>query len=109
MTDLEMTKLCAEAMEYEILPYQAGYIFIKRLRRGEQEYKPLHDNAQCFALALWLSMRGTLSFSMRSIIFTVEKTRGTMYWTTPDNEAKRRAIVECVAKIQQSILQPVEP
>ena len=111
MTDLEMTRLCAEAMEYEILPYQGGYIFIKRLRRGEQEYKPLHDDAQAMALDQYiLAADYCISYARDECEIyptegqTPETHRPVFYFkvdmTKPEN--RRRVRVECVAKMQKA-------
>ena len=66
MTDLEITRLCAMAMEYEIVSndpnwtaglmrtdvaHHPGTIMIKSSRVYPHIYRPLHDDAQCFALA----------------------------------------------------------
>ena len=80
MTDLEMTKLCAEAMG------PSG--------RDERTYDPLHDDAQAMALVK--------KFQINIAWYEVNMPRPTFeptvyMWRKKD---LNRAIVECVAKMQ---------
>ena len=96
MTDLEMTKLCAEAMGIEI-DEQCTY------RQGTRIYHPLHDDAQAMALVKKFPM------TIEPPVLTVDG-----YWhiesveiidgICPDVYDKdlNRAICECVAKIEKA-------
>lgn len=104
MTDLEMTKLCAEAMrlkEYAI-PMNGGNCDPKPITLGPH-YNPLHDDAQAMALVkrFNLSMWGTEQGEWRGVACwrnEVEALREFSVYSTDLN----RAIVECVAKMQQA-------
>jgi len=52
MTDLEITRLCAEAMGVSVHEYQDGslYHFGGLCEGGIEDYDPLHDDAQAMAL-----------------------------------------------------------
>jgi len=56
MTDLELTKACAEAMGYQWSAprHEAQWLNsdngVGGLRKRWKHYDPLHDKAQCFAL-----------------------------------------------------------
>jgi len=107
MTDLEMTRLCAEAMgiTYRVSHDRRSGEFVEintgRDPGNEGEYDPLHDDAQ--AMALVKKFRLDIAF-----LFSPEPTKGR--WAvrgTPDGwEISRQrdlnhAIVECVARIQE--------
>lgn len=118
MTDLGITKLCADARGYAVQTIQGSPAskdspcpdFSKGLRvwseeKGVFSFAPLHDDAQNAQLEWWLIERGKLVFDWRA---------GFM-WFTPRSVkesgagqeieflnivSKRRAICLCVAKIQ---------
>ncbi len=99
ITDLEMTRLCAEAMGYRILrerkaSKQLDYgdaILVKEL---SSVYWPLHDDAQAMALVKKFHILiGTDSNHWTAFIPTV----GRSIHSTDLN----RAIVECVAKMRR--------
>mgnify|MGYP001617981049 CR=1 FL=1 len=89
MTDLEMTKLCAEAMGLEIFWAEALPITAPK----GCPYDPLHDDAQAMALvkkfhiALGWNDPGWGAFGQHD-----------KRWV--NNPDLNRAIVECVAKMQ---------
>lgn len=102
MTELEMTRLCAEAMGYEHFVTDTDHVFPigTVLHSGPgitYVYDPLHDDAQAMALVkkfeLWISSAGKW-LVMEPIGFQ----------TPFEIEAKstdlNRAICECVAKMQ---------
>jgi hypothetical protein len=111
MTDLEMTKLCAEAMGIDFGPELAATNDIQArqheamMKERIAAYDPLHDDAQCFALVKRFHM-----FIEGRWLFSDEKTRP---WEVEINDGEdsawqaansdlNRAIVECVAKMQRS-------
>jgi hypothetical protein len=92
MTDLEMTKLCENAMGLDSTKEDARR---KRLDGAwrtyqETEYDPLHDDAQAMALVkkfkLILARRHVMSDDNTVTVFR--------------DQGENRAIVECVAKMQ---------
>lgn len=110
MTDLEMTKLCAEAMGYEdILSGPApGYSDVKIVSFSSQfssihfhgragfPYNPLHDDAQAMALVKKLGVEIGWTGYAHSMDWTVEVNGVEIV-----NKNLNRAIVECVAKMQK--------
>src|SRR3990167_6496651 len=107
MTDLEMTKLCAEAMGYRLLRVENGFMQSENhyfIQSGS--YNPLHDDAQVMALVKKFNLRITGRFRMS----TSEKA-GDYEWMVRKrpvdapiiNADLSRAIVECVAKMQKSV------
>jgi len=115
MTDLEMTRLCAEARNYEPieswLSKRDVMMTIEAANKHkaawhckrEHFYAPLTDDAQAMALLLWLLSSGTK-------IVIENNDHGTAPILIMDNtvhsidtvELLRRAIVNCVATIQQA-------
>ena len=96
MTALEITKLCAEAMDLQM--DAAGYIDMDTI------YQPLYDDAQAMALVKIFDM---------VIEREKDKTFGvTLFWGCYKNGKPvsvvrqqpdlNRAICECVAKMQQA-------
>ena len=100
MTDLEMTKLCAEAMGCE-LTMENGKPQMVILFRGHLtnycDYDPLHDDAQAMALvkkfhiALGWNKPGWAAFGQHD-----------QRWIRGYD--LNRAIVECVAKMQKALV-----
>ena len=101
MNDLEMTKLCAEAMGLDIKDgslssevYGAAYFVMADGKEYARHFDPLHDDAQAMALvkeyplecceAIWAEA-GRWAPGYRK-----------------DNADYNRAIVECVAKMQKA-------
>lgn len=94
MTDLEMTKLCAEAMEIQC-SVMAGTV--RSDPYHNVEYNPLHDDAQAMALVKKFKLFVNHSDVDESPYWkTAPHGRG----VTTCNSDLNRAIVECVAKMQ---------
>lgn len=116
MTDLEMTKLCAEAMAFEFMSAEGtGLIVIsdeppewaKPIAVGGKTaipYDPLHDDAQAMALVKRFALHPETPMNNDGL-WTVEayQWRGTTLHVVScsENADLNRAIVECVAKMQQ--------
>ena len=110
MTDLEMTKLCAEAMGYaacraHIEDYDkiAGYRFeVSNPLTGWALYDPLNDDAQAMALVkkFRLTIYGMNRTEDEWAIFN--QYRDSCWAHTTFGSDLNRAIVECVAKMQQA-------
>jgi len=95
MTDLEMTKLCAEAMGIRVWKETKPGGFSRYRDEMKHSYNPIHNDAQAMALV----KRFGLSISWpKGQVVTV------MSLETRFAESKdyNRAIVECVAKMQQA-------
>lgn len=104
MTDLEMTKLCADAM---------GLAVKQRPIRGtimrwwymdvnvELDYNPLHDEAQALALVkrLDLSCNPALPGVATEAAWQVHGSLNGQVWAAR-NDDLNRAIVECAAKLR---------
>ena len=92
MTDLEITRLCAKAMGYEVVQRNGrptgGWWAVELCKH----YDPLRNKAQCFELV------------EKWHIFISHRTDG-LYsaWTNDDNFTAgadlRRCVCECVAKM----------
>jgi seryl-tRNA synthetase len=111
MTDLEMTKLCAEAMEpppdlpgssaiwgvtKQYAPVERTMVWVR------STYNPLHDDAQAMALVKRFALQIVphIDYENGSIEWTAE-VEGRRFCTYSDGGANlNRAIVECVAKMQ---------
>ena len=88
MTDLEITKLCAEAIGWEIFE-ENGSLWEKS---GLVIYDPLHDDAQAMALLKKLNL----------CILPARVTVVVGQYSEARNMDLNRAICECVAKMQQA-------
>jgi hypothetical protein len=113
MTDLEMTKLCAEAMGYEIVrePKYAGYSTVRAdvalpeghvtvLKPGvanERGYMPLHDDAQAMALVKRFQLHVQTDYAGKWMAQTSCATE--LVVVIRDADDLNRAIVECVAML----------
>jgi hypothetical protein len=122
MTDLEMTKLCAEAMRLHLLPaYPEGHILrtprnvcpdtgLMVSRDGDRAYyftqdgayDPLHDDAQVMALVKKFGLRVNDPLDNGHFEVIAYQFRGTdkVMKAATANRDLNRAIVECVAKMQ---------
>ena len=113
MTDLENTKLCAEALELpQPIEERSGAIWCGghstrgfsgqgEYRSGGLRFNPLHNDAQAMALEDWLLQRGVITIQRTDFMF--DPYEGTVFFFEADMtkaENHRRAIVECVAKTQ---------
>ena len=107
MTDLEITKLCAQAMGYDnvrVAHACMGTPYVTWGREGNltNEFRPLEDDAQAMALVkkFYLDINYIMPFShgdpwawcVRGTIAGWEKTEG---------RDLNRAICECVAKMKE--------
>jgi hypothetical protein len=91
MTDLEMTRLCAEAFGHST-PHEVNG---KMLLANSTVYAPLHDDAQAMALVKKLKL--SISREHHGDRWGVG-----VPWPEAMNADLNRAIVECVAKMQKS-------
>lgn len=105
MTDIEITRLCAEAMGWKVRPSSRKERFIAQINPDRSiaigegtstmgKYEPLHDDAQAMAL---------LTRFRLSVAGSCQKS----WLVTSDNYACKnadlnRAICECVAKMQEA-------
>lgn len=101
MTDLEMTKLCAEAMGYSFAVFEGQVMW-----HGKNPYDPLSDDAQAMALLKKFHLRVSWGYA---------EARGAPDGTLPvmvnpggaeppfgvHEYDLNRAIVECVARMQE--------
>jgi hypothetical protein len=110
MTDLEMTKLCAEAMGLELKLHDVvGHEAIWLHRVYDQAdtmlshwttYMPLHDDAQAMALVKKFALICAPSYpGLWHVEFYAGENKS---WYAADYLDLNRAIVECVAKMQAS-------
>lgn len=112
MTDLEMTRLCAQAMGIDVTGTPPPSLLeplgskVRLLHDQWTEYDPLHDDAQAMALEWWLIENcGALHFYRDHLLFypyrapVGKKSIQTQSIPYADAAGKRRSIVECVAKI----------
>ena len=106
MTDLEMTRLCAEAMGYDFHPPKKFIFPTVSATRNQlvpfvahnSPYDPLHDDAQAMALVKKFELN------------IGPDVQGEDGWSVSDyggdgevfSQDLNRAIVECVAKMQQA-------
>ena len=104
MTDLEMTRLCAEAMGYQhgrpkhqphTQVWVSGDEYSGSVDDDWFRYDPLHDDAQ--AMALVKKFRPIIGTALEPTLWHIGFPF-TPYWV--DNENLNRAIVECLAKMQ---------
>lgn len=94
MTDLDITRLCAEAMQLHhiVTPdkYVKGDSYVLLQDEGEWgigPYDPLHDDAQAMAL-----VKAFPGQTLRAMTIELER--------EPSARNFNRAICECVAKLQ---------
>lgn len=92
MTDLEMTKLCAEAMGLPTLDEDYGYFDSEGSRRS---YAPLYNDAHAMALFKKFS----LQVSNVAEYWKVWR-RGDSLFDASRHTDLNRAIVECCARMQ---------
>lgn len=100
MSDLEITKLCAEAMGID---FSSGFasVICEECDEYAMNYDPLLNDAQAMALVkkfginIWLAKTKDAGWRASPYIFGNMKNRGVI------NENLNRAICECVAKMQK--------
>ena len=111
MTDLEMTKLCAEAMGYSGISIGAdrtidGKPFpgdpLKVFTSQTHEFDPLHDDAQAMALVKKLNLSVNRHNEGRYLNWHVGDFGYHRGVHTEHPTDLNRAIVECVAKMQDA-------
>ena len=96
MTDLEITKFCAEAMGYDAYEWQTSGVVTGSnlpilLPTGRKiSYDPLHDDAQAMALVKMFNL----------CILPAKVTVVVGQYSEARNLDLNRAICECVAKMQ---------
>lgn len=99
MTDLEMTKLCAEAMGFSVCITRDDNPNFDHYRRMaiSEVYDPLHDNAQAMALVKKLKL--CCAWQPNIGDWWVHPIGG-----KPESYAQdlNRAIVECCARMQKA-------
>lgn len=105
MTDMEMTRLCAEAMGVEIFnPQELEPAYqIKDHAEDANWYAPLHDDAQAMALLCWLvryNENERLEISNHVFFYQHRAFRYTQLGDFSKPDHLRRAIVQCAAKMQ---------
>ena len=107
MTDLEITKLCAEAMALEFKVARelwCGNSAPLAVWTKNGEYQPLHDDAQAMALVkrleLWIQppRQGHLSGTPSDYWFVAHSAKGGDSRSLDLNQT----ICECAAKIQKA-------
>ena len=103
LTDLEATRLCAEAMGIAAHENDDGAIRFLESGIHYRKYDPLHDDAQCFALEGWLIERGYLTYEDGNHLFytwPLETSSNKYSQDFTDNAGRKKALVYCVAKMQ---------
>ena len=105
MTDLEIKKLCAQAIGFASIresvtnPVSIG---VKAADWHEQDshqrYNPLHDDAQVMALVKEFDIQIEGWSGDRSVYIL-----NAAHFVSTDKDDLNRAIVECVAKMQAAI------
>ena len=116
-SDLELTRLCAEAMGLRVFVDAYGDMCIEQLdilSADNVAYRPLHDDAQAMALVKKFSLRlerggksGIIGVSHVARRWCVRgDTVDPFEHEAWDEEDLNRAICECVAKMQQNRLRP---
>lgn len=94
MTDLEITKLCAEAMGTRL-----AYDQELPVHDGWKEYRPLRDDAQAMALLKKFGLSVyRVHWPDEAAWYAEERQSG----ATGKGKSANRAICECVAKMQQA-------
>ncbi len=101
MTDLEMTWLCAAAMG---AASDGRSWHFPDADPGDADYYPLTDDAQAMALDGYLLERGWLGLFPEGLTLTDTRGRDIVHFKGDmhDPANRRRARVECVAKLQQA-------
>ena len=117
MTDLEITKLCAEAMGYRLERYEDGRVNGWRIYVGDElvfnlpedggewglrNYDPLHDDSRTMALVkkfeLWIQPPRSYPWGTHTHWFVAHGKNG----GDSKNDNLNRAICECVAKMEKA-------
>ena len=102
MTDLEITRLCAEAMGIQTVVHPIRGKIMRHwfwIHNIEQTYDPLHDDAQ--AMALVKKFRLQVDWSAGDLVWVNNRRES---YAKADLADFNRAICECVAKMQKAKL-----
>ncbi len=111
MTDLELTRKCAEAMGFTLKTLENGRTQV--LQDGEvaymiapdfkiiQLYDPLHNDAQCFALVKRFELRLQEPEAEPSNDRRWRVTAWEPYKTVAQHTDLNRAVCECVAQLRK--------
>lgn len=109
MTDLELTKLCAEAMGWSVTEHPTiGKVHFD-LRELGHFFDPLNEDAQAFALDAFILESGYCIYmtSGSCDILPLDNNKASFHWVNPSPNAdmtkaenRRRIRVEAVAQIQ---------
>lgn len=109
MTDLEMTKLCADATNTQNCTCHKDWAWPTYFDGSEGEYgehvryEPLNNDSQAMWLVKQFRLDITYLLPWDHDQQGAWRVRGTVAgWDTTENQNLNRAIVECVAKIQSS-------
>jgi len=105
MTDLDKIKACARAMGHDRVFERGGRLFVLDFYGREVGIcNPLENAAQADALEGWLLERGRISIEKNE--FYYKKLNGTSFFFDANMtvaENRRRARVECVAKMMEGV------
>ena len=105
MTDLEITRLCAEAMGVPLDKCsqkrwdQSSSVYGEEIHRSgffQEEYRPLNDDAQAMALVRKFHLEPRWGMTREAWLVTPSYEDCPYSWSVDLN----RAICECVAKMQ---------
>lgn len=103
MTDLEMTRLCAESMGFNDVHIAYGSMGTAYVKYGGRsvtqgtEFRPLHDDAQAMALVKRFRLR------INSVYVESDRWLVSSQWRDGNSTDLNRAIVECIAKMQAKV------
>jgi len=97
MTDLEMTRLCAEAMGYTVGERASTNLLLGVWTKEHGDYHPLYSDAQAMALVKRLKMM--IGYN-NGWLAQRRDDKGRLIASSYYFLDLNRAIVECVAKIQ---------
>jgi hypothetical protein len=107
LTDLQITKLCAEAMKYRFVetygcPEGVSMTYLDRHGAKHYYWRPLTDDAQAMALVKKFDMvvEREKDKSFGITIFGNERKGGHPTFVVRNQLDLNRAICECVAKMQ---------
>ena len=108
MNDLEMTRLCVEAIGFHIrTDRNDGDIWCEdALGNNVGHYDPLHDDAQAMALVKNFYLRTEWLVSKDWVALYGGNNAPNDRCVVSSNTDLNRAIVECVAKMQQDKVKP---
>lgn len=96
LTDLEITKLCAEAMGLEVVDILGEWRF-PRTQYEDSLYDPLHNDRQAMALVKKFNLG--IYFDLESKLWGCYKFNKDTCDPDVENENLNRAICECVVEL----------